>query len=608
MAREARVSMRRISDLRDGAVAVMALLRRDLLAGSRATPLRIARAAAMLSAGGAVLVAYASVRLGNGGEVALAAMGGTFSMLTLIAALSAPQAAIQSLRRERDAGMLDLLVVAGLTPSRLALGRILATFINLVSLLLTTLPAFALLAFFGRPTAGELLACVGIIACSWLALAAFSVAVSAWARSNAAAVALAIGGLVGWSLLLFAAAIKGVMLTGTAMLAMILSVPAAGLVERWNVIAYVVLHLGIAWLSWWAAAVGIRRGDSGTRPVSAAFKAPAPAVAGVRKQARPARRPSWLRRLAGQSRPLRGKWPLSWLLQRRAPVARPRTLAFLLLIPPIALSWKGEDGLVTCLWTLTLLTLVVALLVPAMQVSTARERHQWDSLVATSIEGSRAVIDLVRGALVASAMPFASTLLAIFLAGFLQANATGVVRSLAAAIGFLFTWLVVALLGTAAGLIAGGSASAVRLGAWLLLLVGGGPFVTLGCIYLVEDGHLDWYGLLPAVLLVALAAGSMVGTMRVKERNGGRAPLVAVPAAWAFALAPMIAAGDLDKARYFVAGGLGGLVALTWDVAPPHPLASPLMPLLFAPAHVLLAVMLFLALTRRADRWLGRPA
>ena len=99
-----------------------------------------------------------------------------------------------------------------------------------------------------------------------------------------------------------------------------------------------------------------------------------------------------------------------------------------------------------------------------------------------------------------------------------------------------------------------------------------------------------------------------MAAMRLQERNGERTSLIAVPAAWSFALVPLIAAGDLDEAAYFVGGGFTALVAFTMDASPPHPLASAALPLLFALPHALLAVMLFLALTRRSDRWLGRPA
>jgi hypothetical protein len=589
--------------MRSAAIAVMTLLRRDLLAGGRGRSLRTARAAAIVLSGGAVLIAYSVTRAGYANDAAIGATIGIFVSLLLIAVLSAPQAAISALRREREAGMLDLLVMAGIGPARLALGRILSTFLNLLSLLLATLPALALLAFFGRPSARELLACAGIESCSWLALSAFAVAVSAWARSTAAAAALALGGLIAWSTLVGVAAYKGVVISAGQLLFDALGY-AGSKSSGIHLVYYLSTHLAIALVGWAVATVGIRVGDRGAQPVrgaSATRPPPAP-------MARPARRPSWLQHLARKPPPLRDAWPLTWLLLRRAAGTRPRVLALLLLIPPLALTWKDEDGLLIALWSLAVVTLLMALLVPGLQVCGARERHQWESLLGTAIDGRRAVLDLVRAALTATVMPAAACVLAILLTGLLRKNAVDVARCIAACVAWIATWLVAALLGTAAGLIARSSAGAVRVAGWLVLLVTAGPLLAFACAVLFKERALDEYSWTYAAVVVVLAVVSIAGLTRLRAPNGGPAFLIFVPATWAFVVAPMFMIGDVDKGPFFVAGGLAGMTALSWQVEAPGFLSLPALPMLFALPHALLAVMLLVALTRRADRWLGRPA
>jgi len=556
--------------------ALTALLRRDLLGGSRAGSLRIARGVALGLSGGAVLVVYsAQPRMqADWGSVAMAV---TFAMLSLVSAVSAPQAAIQAIRRERDRGMLDLLVMAGLTPWLLALGRILSTFANLLSLLLATLPAFALLRYFGSPSAHELIVGVALICCAWLALASYAVAISAWAPSSAVAGVVAIGGLIAYAALAELADIDSIVLGSDPLLVRLLGLDRAGASATGiDFAAYAGRQLVTSLGCWCLAAFGIRRR---TRPPR------------TRLEGRAARR-----HLAV------GGWPLTSLVLHRATLARPGLLVLLLAIPPLVHAWKGPRETLVAGWILAGLALLIALLVPALHVGVARERSQWDSLMSTSMPGRRTLLDLVRASLVASAAPMAAGLLAVAIASAAQV-ASPLPRIGITVSGLLVTWLVVAALGTTAGLLATGPAAAVRYCGGLVVVASLAPFLAYATAQFLTGRRL----ILPAwayvVLLVVLLGVSIAGIVS-SRRNRTGAPLFCVPLTWSLVIVPGFMIADVREAAPYALGGLSGLVRITLHAAPYA--KPPLLQLAQALPHVLLAAMLLAALLGRADRWLGR--
>jgi len=602
------MSAARLASSRSAAIAVLALLRRDLLAGGRAGALRAARAAALVFSGGGVLIAYASFDPGAWRDVPIETTIGIFFTLAFIALLSAPHAAIQALRRERDAGMLELLATAGLTPSRLAAGRIVSTFLNMLSLLLATLPALALLAFFGRPTGGELLACVGIIACAWLALSSCAVGVSAWARSTAAAAALSIGGLIAWSALLGVLSRKGVELGPHALISEMFGLRSAQGLAISRVLIYLAVHVGIALLAWGLAVLGIRSAGGAGKAIRSRTGRP--------RSARARLVPASLRKLATTRAPLRDGWPLTWLLERHAAA---RLAWLLILAPPIAMTWKGGHGLAFAAWSLASLTLLLALLVPAFQVNVARERHRWDSVMSTGIDGRRVMIDLVRSALTASSLPALASFLAIMLLALDGPNfgSTGVeaewtllpsavVRSAAACAAFVATWIASAALGLAAGLAARTSAGSVVTCGLAVFLVAWCPAFVYVPVKAMSDHGVGWPWLVALVFGACLLAVS-VPVLTIDWLDRSQWALAIAPLAWAWLIAPLFMLADAELAPWFASGGFGGLVAITMEVLPDR-VPSPGLSLLFALPHALLALVLLARLRQGADRWLGRPA
>jgi hypothetical protein len=196
----------------------------------------------------------------------------------------------------------------------------------------------------------------------------------------------------------------------------------------------------------------------------------------------------------------------------------------------------------------------------------------------------------------------AAALLAVLIACFAQAPSPlprlGITGS-----GMLVTWIVVASLGTAGGLLAPGSASAMRFCGWLLVLVSLAPFLAYECAQFLTHRRLRLPPWMYVVLFAALAGVSVAGIVSSRRAQAGT-PLFCVPLTWSFVIVPALMLADVGEAAPLATGGLSGLIRITLHGAPS--VRPPIVQLLQSLPHALLAVMLLAALTSRADRWLGR--
>lgn len=435
--------------LRSHAAPLAAIIRRDLTGGSRGAATLAARALAILISGGVVLIAFEMMGSGGGGiEFGGVAAATLLLGLLALAMLMAPAIAVSSLRREREAGMLDLLLLAGIRPATLTLGRIASTFVLLESLLVASLPALAFFWFFRRPSLPQLALCVLALTGHFLALSAVAVAISAWSRHAGTAIALSLLLLGGWSVVL----IFGFPFPLPTPSILILDAASGTLLQPWGVqpwhhAAVFGVHAALFLAAWLVATRGLSRRQERV----------------VRDKLR--------ERLDRRPLRLSDRWPLTWLLQRTSAPARPGIQAVfvvpvvLAILPFAFLTWSGLAAAIglLLLWTGTLTGLALA----ATSLAPHRERRTLESLLATRLDGMRIVADSARGAILGSAVPACGGIvLAVAAAAGSGLDPGSVV---AGAIVMIVSWMLAIACGMVSTLVARTTAQALVLAAGLLI-------------------------------------------------------------------------------------------------------------------------------------------
>lgn len=578
-----------------------ALLRRDLAAGRRGVATLVVRSLVIgLTAAVALFALHRSELLYRQPEAA-GLFGWSVSwVLLLLSTLLLPYLALQALRHERESGRLDLLLLAGLSPRLLAIGRWLSAFLLLESLLLDALPAMAAFAFFATPSPA-LLAWAALALTAWNALlAGLAVLISAAVPRVGTCVAaglvvvIALAWACGWAL---ADDKRARFTTLHAPVA-----PAALAALTSQSVSPNPLPLRpasqLATAATLIAAGGLLALAAGRRLARAPRTAPSGRAGGATGRRRR------LRDL-GRPGPV-GAEPLGWLLQRNAPFLRPLALAALLPAAWLALglvfelrSWMrpGEEGferLVTadglvagaaCAWAVGLLLTALG---GALQVARSRERNEWDSLLASSRSGRSLVLGLLQG-------PFEAALtIALFVLGL--AAALELVAPwqadqdlpywVAVLLGLAGTCGLALVLGLAAGLAARTQAGAM--GLCLLLVLTAAAEGVLVATWLDGTDLGVGFDAMSRASAVALAVVLVMPLQfllldRLRRRPGpGR--LFFDLSCGALLVAPPLVNAMMDThgSRHHVHAPLLGLACAT------------------------LAVPLLAVLLRRSDAWLGR--
>jgi hypothetical protein len=612
-------------------IPLLALLRRDLLGGSRAAGTEWMKVAAIVLAGAAAIAAL--MVNGDASEFGVRAASllalGLFCALILTGFAAAAPVAVTALRREREEGMLDLLFLAGIRPSTLVLGRTLSTWLRLELLLVASLPALALLGFFAHPSLAELALASLHLSAHFLAVAAVVVAVSAWARHAGYAVALGSLVVIGWIVVLVTGA-RFAWPTTVQLIAQALHVDDGAQPSPSHA-------TGLA-LDGAAALLGVIAAIQGLK----------------RRSARHVVRPREPRRLASPT--LRDS-PMTWLLLRRSAAARPAVQA--IVVGPVALPFAfGPPEMQAGAGVALLLAGFIATVgLGATSVAPEREKRTWTSLASTRLSGLALIGDLLRGVLVASAVPVLGGL-AMTCTGALGGGAHPV-PALVAVAGTLVSWLLLAMSSLAASLVTrtggalllggayflGGPALATAaaliahelgpdaldeggIGSWLLL-VGAAAFG--GSWLILRAG---WRGKLRIVLAMLPALGTMLIPLILGTGNEalGAMPLVAIGAAGLAAIVHGVArdggfailAGILllgsclilpactlglraDEAAVAAAGGFAWLGASLSQVFGSE-MPSTLSLAAGAAFHAALACAIVVAFVPRLERWIGRAA
>lgn len=518
---------------------LLALLRRDLLAGRRGTGTLVARTLAMLFAAAAVLFSFAAGVEGQRNEVAAIASVSLFVGLMLTGFLMGPAIAVSALRLEREAGMLDLLLLAGIRPGTLALGRMLSTWLFLLSLLFAALPGIAFLWFFRSPSPVELVLAAAALTSHFLALSGVVVAISAWARHAGYAIALSLVVFAAWIGAFFAGDIAqlptSLALIGEAV-GREISGPADPSftplehVAGWTVNGLIgLLALGLA-------------------------------TAGLRRRHPAAQRDILRERIDRHRAPARTGRVLTWLLQRRSAPARPAVQAAL-VIPACALALLGGIELMSVIGSLLIVAgILLALMLGATSIAPERERRAWSSLISTGLSGPAIFTDLLLAAALGSCVPIIAGILTCFAPMMLVAEDGARLATIGGMISVVITWLLALHCGLIASLVSRRTAGAISLGAAGLV---GVPIVTLGGAAVAESVSslpLDAGGILAWLALVF--AGAFGGTwlvLRAGFKGWLRALLAFVPAIGVSCLPLFI--GDMRElatlAPFVVLGGSG---------------------------------------------------
>jgi hypothetical protein len=500
-------------------VALRALVRRDLTGTRRGPAVTWSRTLAILASGGIALMGLTSVRFGPGASEAasVAGVGIGFSLLA-IAALLAPSLAVTALRREREAGMLDLLLLAGVTPRTLVLGRILSAWLFLESLLLASMPALALFWFFRRPSLRELLDAGLVLSLAFLAVAALGVAVSAWCRNAGLAVAATLIALAVWLFGSITLVTTATELSVIALLLAALHVPGA---MPTDVTSGLAVQAGVALVLTLVAIAGVRR-----RP---------PKV----------QRDVLLETIEKRRPPVRGTWPLTWLVQRTSAPARPGVLAIVVGVPSAAFLFTPPEAQLVAGCMLVQISWLVAAVVGATLVAPAREKRTWDSLLTTSLPGARIAADLLRATLIAASIPLACGLVLALPATLALGNRFAGWAGLAAAA--IATLLLSATAGVAASVATRSAGGALAMTGALVLvppvlaMIGAG----LGTTLLRDAGDLGWIARTLLLLLVTGLAGSVLGA-RTGHAGVGRVVALSTAALAALFTAFVVASGAVE--------------------------------------------------------------
>jgi len=522
--------------LHGACVALLAVLRRDLVASRRGARTYLVRLVAMAASGIAALAAWhAFATRVESRALGSDALHGIVVTIVLLGFLQAIVTCVSALRAERQAGLLDLVFLAGVSPRVLVLARTISTWLALEAMIVACLPALGLLWLFRAMTPEDLVVAVGALSLFNLAVSAASVAVSAWAPS--AGMALAMGALLSLSWL--ALTVAGSPLQWDATLLRILEAvtspdPVAQLPEM--LVVFGVAHVMLVVVGLSAARLGVERRSEATRP------------------------DMLLKRIERRPLPVGATRPMTWLARRLSAPARPMVQApIVAIVVVLALVELGREpersGLMGMFLALT--GLFVAAAIAATSIAPARERGQWMPLAATGLDGRSLLGDLAWSAASSTFLP---VIVGTLLIGIVLALAPGGIVTLPMlAIGVLASWGFAIVAGLVASLASRTSAAALALtgailvGEPLLGLVGWNAWREASRQPLGDRaGALGWL----LLMLDALILGTWLVLRAGFARPSWRLPVAFAPATATLAL-PLVLGDTLSSAAW--AGALLGV-------------------------------------------------
>lgn len=185
---------------------VGAVLERELRIAPRSRALYIARAVYA----GMLLLIVATCWLVVTGTQAIETAGetGRFAATLLrilaplqlvLAALSAAAVSAVSVTMEKDRRTLELLLVSSLTDAEIVLGKLAASLLQVLLLLVSAIPVFALVSLFGGVTNGQLARLFAVTGAAAIASASLANAIAFWKETTFQTVAVTLFGLSLWT-------------------------------------------------------------------------------------------------------------------------------------------------------------------------------------------------------------------------------------------------------------------------------------------------------------------------------------------------------------------------------------------------------------------------
>ena len=185
---------------------VGAVLERELRIAPRSRALYIARAVYA----GMLLLIVATCWLVVTGTQAIETAGetGRFAATLLrilaplqlvLAALSAAALSAVSVTMEKDRRTLELLLVSSLTDAEIVLGKLAASLLQVLLLLVSAIPVFALVSLFGGVTNGQLARLFAVTGAAAIASASLANAIAFWKETTFQTVAVTLFGLSLWT-------------------------------------------------------------------------------------------------------------------------------------------------------------------------------------------------------------------------------------------------------------------------------------------------------------------------------------------------------------------------------------------------------------------------
>ena len=185
---------------------VGAVLERELRIAPRSRSMYIARAVYA----GMLLLIVATCWLVVTGTQAIETAGetGRFAATLLrilaplqlvLAALAAAAVSAVSVTSEKDRRTLELLLVSSLTDAEIVLGKLAASLLQVLLLLLSAIPVFALVSLFGGVTNGQLARLFAVTAAAAIASASLANAIAFWKETTFQTVAVTLFGLALWT-------------------------------------------------------------------------------------------------------------------------------------------------------------------------------------------------------------------------------------------------------------------------------------------------------------------------------------------------------------------------------------------------------------------------
>ena len=117
----------------------------------------------------------------------------------VLAALAAAAVSAVSVTSEKDRRTLELLLVSSLTDAEIVLGKLAASLLQVLLLLLSAIPVFALVSLFGGVTNVQLARLFAVTAAAAIASASLANAIAFWKETTFQTVAVTLFGLALWT-------------------------------------------------------------------------------------------------------------------------------------------------------------------------------------------------------------------------------------------------------------------------------------------------------------------------------------------------------------------------------------------------------------------------